>query len=58
MTMPAPWPDGDQILEPPIDALAIHILWHVAERSNPPRPAVRQQIHLKVHLALGLRSNR
>lgn len=56
--MPAPWPDGDQILEPPIDALAIHILWHVAERSNPPRPAVRQQIHLKVHLALGLRSNR
>lgn len=41
--MPAPWPDGDQILELPIDALGIHILWHVVDHSNPPRPVVRQE---------------
>ncbi len=43
MTTPVPWPDPDETIELPIDALAIHILCQVAGHSNPPRPVVRQQ---------------
>jgi uncharacterized protein (TIGR02391 family) len=41
MTMSAPWPDGREILELPVDSLAMHVLWFLADQPNA-RPTRRQ----------------
>lgn len=33
MAMPAPWPDGKEILELPVDELGMRILWFLADRA-------------------------
>jgi uncharacterized protein (TIGR02391 family) len=41
MTMPAPWPDGSEIVELPVDSLAMHLLWYLTDQPQG-RPTRRQ----------------
>ena len=42
MAMPAPWPDGTEILELPVDELGMRILWNLVDKGVDRKSRCRQ----------------